>query len=384
MERRTNKKAILWLSGGHVINDAYMGFLNPIMPFISAKIGISMAIATLIMSLSHVFSSFLQPVFGVFADNIIKRVFVFWGLILSTVFIPVAINADNPYTLTLFIVIGSLGGSLFHPQATGFIVRFSKEDFSRNMAFFIAAGTVGFAIGPVISGLVTEHLGLEVMPYSSIIGVGFALLVFKFVPKISNVDKPPEHKEIGKSLKAVLSNKTMQILIAISIMKSVITNSNAILLPFLWKNMGYSAGVIGGVLFLFVIAGAIGSLVSPRLEKVLGTKNIFYISMILTLPMMWGFLYFLKINPIISLVIFVATGFVTMLAMPVTMVLAQRTLPEYKSIVSGFIQGFSWGIAAIFMSVVGFVADSFGIVKVLALIAIAPALFSILVKKLPD
>lgn len=384
MERKTNRKAIAWLSGAHVINDTYMGFLNPIMPFISAKIGISMAIATLIISISHVCSSFLQPLFGVFADNIIKRAFIFWGLILATIFIPIAANAPNAWLLTLFIIIGSLGGSLFHPQATSFIVRFSKEDFSKNMAIFISAGSLGFALGPIVSGLITEHLGLGIMPYSSILGVGFALLVFKFVPKISLIDKKPEHKEVLTSLKTVLSNRTIQILIPISIMKSVITNSNCILLPFLWKAMGYSAGHIGIALFLFVLSGAIGSLVSPKLEKIVGTKNIFYVSMILTMPMMWAFLYFLKINPLLSLVIFVATGFVTMLALPVTMVLAQKTMPDYKSIVSGFIQGFSWGIAAIFMSVVGFVADSFGIVKVLALIAILPALFSILVKKIPD
>jgi len=76
-----NKKAIVWLCGGHFINDIYTGVLNPIMPFIAAKIGITMAIATIILTVSHIFSSLLQPLFGYFADNIVKRSFIFWGLI---------------------------------------------------------------------------------------------------------------------------------------------------------------------------------------------------------------------------------------------------------------------------------------------------------------
>ena len=82
MENSQNKKAISWLSWAHFTNDIYTGFVNPIMPFISAKIGISMAIATVVLSISNIFSSLLQPIFGFFADNMLKRAFIFWGLIM--------------------------------------------------------------------------------------------------------------------------------------------------------------------------------------------------------------------------------------------------------------------------------------------------------------
>ena len=39
-----NIKALTWLSGGHFVNDIYTGLLNPIMPFIAAKLAFSMAI----------------------------------------------------------------------------------------------------------------------------------------------------------------------------------------------------------------------------------------------------------------------------------------------------------------------------------------------------
>ncbi|MBR3889967.1 hypothetical protein IKJ53_05575, partial [bacterium] len=82
------KKAINWLSLGHLICDSYTGFVNPIMPFIAAKLGITLAMATVVLSISNIFSSLLQPIFGFFANNMLKRLFIFWGLILVSIFIP--------------------------------------------------------------------------------------------------------------------------------------------------------------------------------------------------------------------------------------------------------------------------------------------------------
>ena len=96
-----SKKALLWLCLAHLVCDIYTGFLNPIMPFIAAKLGFSMAIAAVLISISHICSNMLQPIFGFFADNILKRFFVFWGLVLVSVFIPLTTNAPNIQLLLL-------------------------------------------------------------------------------------------------------------------------------------------------------------------------------------------------------------------------------------------------------------------------------------------
>lgn len=379
-----DKKALWWLSLAHMVNDTYSGFLNPIMPFIAAKIGFSMAIATVIMSIAHIFSSLLQPVFGYFADNIIKRIFIFWGLILGSIFIPIAPNAPNVIILTLFIILGSTGGSFFHPQAMGFISRFSHGDFSKDMGIFISAGTIGFSFGPIVSALVADYFGLAMIPYTALAGILVAFAMFICVPKISQTDKKPQHIELKKTFKEILTNRAINILILISMMKTLITNSCMIMLPFLWKNMGYSAVYIGTALFLYLIAGSLGSLFSSKIEKIIGAKNVFYISMIGTLPIIYLFVNTYQTHPKLSIAIFVIMGFITMLAMPVNMVMAQRIMPDYKSIVAGFINGFSWGIVAIFLTIVGFCAQTYGITKVLLIVAFVPAIFSYFVKYLPE
>lgn len=379
----SDKKALVWLSGGHFINDIYTGVLNPIMPFIAAKIGLSMAIATIILTVSHIFSSLLQPLFGYFADNIVKRSFIFWGLILSSIFIPLSALSDNPFILVIFIIIGSIGSSLFHPQALGFASRFAnKLNPGKSMAVFVAMGTLGYSCGPIISSGITQFLGMHKMPLMTCLGVMWALLMFKFVPKLSLSEPVLSKINFKTAFKRILTNRKLNILNVIAMLKTMIMSACFILLPFLWKNMGYKPFYIGMALFLFIFAGGIGSLLSNSVERRIGAANVFYISMISTLPLMILFVLTYSAHPTISLVIFVITGFITMMATPVTMVMAQNVLPEYKSIISGFINGFSWGIVAVAMSLLGFVAEKFGITNVLIFVAAIPALCSILVKEL--
>lgn len=381
---QNTKNAIIWLCLAHLFADVYSGFLNPIMPFIAAKLGFSMAVATIIISISHICSSMLQPIFGFFADNILKRFFIFWGVILASLFIPLTPAAPNVFILLIFMILGSLGGSFFHPQAMGFINYFSGKDCSNTMGIFMSLGSLGFAFGPLMATWITQFLGLDVVSYTSLFGLALAFMMFIFVPKLSRIEKQPEHKDFIISFKEILGCRQMNYLMLVAMMKSLITSSSCILLPFLWKSMGYSPIYIGFALFLFVFAGALGSFLSPKAERIFGSKPVVYFSMWATFPMMLIFGLIYKTQPVLSILVFFIIGFTTMLAQPVTMVWAQRTLPKYKSIVAGFINGFCVGTVALCMSVLGAVAQKFGIMNVLIILSTVPAMASYFVKFLKE
>lgn len=379
---QNGKSAIVWLCLGHLVCDVYGGFLNPVMPFIAAKLDFTMALATLFVAITQICSNMLQPLFGFFADNTLKRFFIFWGVILASVFIPLAPSAQSVPLLVFFMVLGCLGGSFFHPQAMGFINYFSGKNCSKNMGLFVSMGSLGFALGPLLAAYITQIAGLDKISYTSILGLLLAACMFIFVPKLSVIEKKPCHKELLKSFKDILSNSQIDFLMLVSMMKSLVTNSACILLPFLWKSMNHSPFYIGFALFLFVFAGSVGSFVSPYAEKFCGSKPVIYFSMWATFPMMILFGLIYKTMPVLSLFVFAVIGFTTMLAQPVVLVWAQKTLPEYKSIIAGFINGFCWGMIALFMSVLGLVAQNFGIMKVLVVLSLIPAVCSYFVKYL--
>jgi len=384
---KQTKNAIIWLCMAHFVCDIYTGFLNPIMPFIAAKLGFSMAVAAVLISISHICSSMMQPIFGFFADNILHRFFIFWGLILVSVFIPLTPNAPNTAVLLIFMILGSLGGSFFHPQSMGFVNKFSlssAQNTSANMGMFISFGSLGFAFGPLIAALITQVMGLGVISWTSVMGLSLAGMMFLFVPKLSMFEKKPEHKEFIKTFNEIFGCSQMNLLMIIAMMKSLITNSCSILLPFLWKGMGYTPFYIGLALFLFVFAGSIGSFLSSKIESLMGPKAVIYFSMWATLPMMIVFALTYKVHPVLSMIIFALIGFTTLLAQPVTMVWAQKILPEYKSIVAGFINGFCWGVIALCMSILGAVAQKFGIMTVLVILSSVPAVCSYYVRYLKE
>lgn len=376
MDKKCTNKPLIWLSSAHFINDVYTGMLNPIMPFIALKLGISMAIATIIVSLSHIFASLLQPIFGFFADNITRRAFIFWGLIATSLFISLAPSANHVFTLLIFIIFGSLGSSFFHPQALGLAVRFSTGDMVKNMGIFIGLGTLGYSFGPIISAAVAQFVGLHSMPFLAIPGIVVAGLMFYFVPKISSGENVKKHSDFINAFKEIFSNRRLNILNIIAILKTLVTTSSSILLPFLWRNMGYKPFKIGVALFAFSFAAGIGSFISKNVENKLGAKFVLAFSMISTFPLMILFALMYKMFPQVTFVVFVLMGFCTGMAMPVTMVMAQSTLPQYKSIIGGFINGFSWGVVAIALSVIGFIAQAKGIIPVLIVITLIPAVLS--------
>ena len=381
---QTNRKAIKTLWGGHFTVDTYSGFVNPIMPFLSANLGISLAVSTFILSLSHLCSSLMQPIFGYLSDNWRRRFFMFTGLLMASIFLPLVGFAHNIYTLSACLIIGSIGNGFFHPQATSFInICSNPKELSKNMSIFLAIGTIGFSLGPIVSSFFIQFFNAKTLSLTSIFGIIVAFLILINVPKISDLPKKIDRIHLRTAIKEIFTSKPMTILIMFSVLKSLSIQSMSILLPFLWKDLGYSAMNIGMLLFWFLIAGAVGTFASSKLEKLMDTRQVMVMAFCAILPLTILFALTYKTFPIISFASFILVGFFAMLSVPINMVLAHQIMPQYKSLISGFIGGFSWGVVGLTMSLSGLLAENFGIINVLIAVSILPALCSVFVKYVP-
>lgn len=382
---KTCDKAIKWLSGAHFVVDSYSGFLNPILPFIAANLGISMAVAALMVSASNLTASFSQPLFGFIADKWKKRFFIFWGIIFASVFLSLIGIAPNPWILALCIIFGSMGVSFFHPQSTSFVAFFSSEkNAGKDMSIYIAMGTIGYAVGPLISSSITDTFGLHTLPVASVIGILLAFSMFLFVPKVSLMKTEVVKSSLLTAFKDMFANKTMRILLMTSILKSLIVSSYCLILPFYWKSLNYPASKIGIILFLFLIFGGIGTYASPFIENRFGAKKVFYLSMMLVFPLALLFYVFQYDFHFIAVGAFFILGFVSFLSVPLNMLMAQRTMPQYNSMISGFIGGFSWGVIGLLLPFITFIAQKAGIMNILLAISVIPLCLAYFVKYLPE
>ncbi len=382
-----NKKqsgVILVQSLGHFITDAYSGFLNPIMPFIAVKIGISMTIASALISISNLTSSLSQPFFGYIADKWKRRFFIFWGMITASVFLSCLGIADNLYTLIICLLFGYMGVAFFHPQATSIVSNCSdNETKSRNMSFFIASGTFGFALGPAVSSNIAGYLGLEKLPFACIIGIVSAFLLLKNTPRICREKSEFNQISLITAIKKIFENKPVLVLVSASTVKSFVVSSFSIILPFYWESVNYSVSKIGLILFAFMMAGALGVILSPVFERYFGVKKVFYISLLTVAPL--GIIFYVfKGQGLFGLISFILIGFVSFLAVPVNMSLAQKLMPGFKSMISGFIGGFSWGVIGLILPLISIISGKIGILNILLIMTFIPLLFSYFIKFIPE
>lgn len=381
---KDNKQVIKALSLGHFVTDAYSGFLNPIMPFIAAKIGITMAVATIFISVSNLTSSLSQPFFGYIADRWKRRFFIFWGMLAASIFLSFIGIAENIFTLIICLIFGHMGVAFFHPQATSIVSTYSKNTSnSKEISIFIATGTFGYALGPAISASIAEYSGLDKLPFACIFGIITAFILLAKVPKSQKTEKNDNKISLVNALKKIIQNKPVFILVIASIVKSFVVSSVQIILPFYWKSINYNVASIGVILLFFMLFGALGVILSPVLEKHAGIKKVFYISLISVAPL--GIIFYLsKGEGLIGLLSFFLIGFVSFLAVPVNMSLAQRLMPEFKSMISGFIGGFSWGVIGIVLPLISLIAEKTGILNVLLAITFIPLIFSYFIRYLPE
>ena len=385
-ESQNNPAAARCLAAGHFILDTYSGFLNPIMPFIAAKIGIGIAITTALMSISYLLSSLMQPLFGFLSDKYKRRFFIIFGMVLISVFNPLTGVASVPWVLGLFILLGNLGNGFFHPQATGFTFIFSKGEESRRMGIFLTLGTLGFAFGPLLASSIVKYSGrLESLPYTSVFGLILAILFFKYIPKVSGKNEENKNEiSLKSALKEVISSGVTRILIGLAMIKSLVSIVYCLLMPFLWKENGYGVFEIGIIISCYTLAGAFATFISPKLEKKIGTKKVFILSLVLVEPLTLIMFLTLYKLPVLSVSMFVILGFITFLSSTLNTVLAQKLHPEIKSMISGFVNGFSWGTIGVLLSVFGYVAQKTGVIPLLGVISTIPLIYSLVILKIPD
>ena len=363
-------RAIFGLSFGHFNIDLYAALLVPLYPLITSNLGITLASISSIIAFGHLVSSMMQPIFGFFSDKLRHRVFMVWGLVVTSIFIPLAIKANTVYFFLACLLLGMLGNAFFHPQVSALVKDFNKNnpDLSRAMGIFLGLGTIGYAIGPYLSTYLVDNFGENSLLYTSILGLLSAIFMYFFVPKKPSSDCYNK-ENFFFIMKEILKNKVCMFLMFISVIKSALSISFGTYIPFLLKNQGFSLEITVLIVTLFFISGGLATMFSSKLERKIGTRGVIIVSFISVLPLILLFLYFLNYNKLLACALFILTGFFILLSVGVILVNAQKAMPKYTGVISGVMQGFSWGLGALFLSPLGFLGQNFGIDKILILMS---------------
>jgi FSR family fosmidomycin resistance protein-like MFS transporter len=377
---KANTKVIFALSLVHFTGDFYASFLTPLLPLFVDKFGLTLAQVGFVTGFSRFLAFVVQPSAGYIADHYETRFFVLGGPLLAAIFMPLIGIAPSYLTLLLFVSVGSIGVSMFHPTSAGMVSTYAGSHFGRSMSLFNLGGTLAFGLGPLFIATFVHAYSLEASPYTMLFGLALVAVLFKMVP-VPSCEGLTQLGFLG-SIKEVFGAvwKPIFFIWAIMVLRSFAGQAYMTFLPIYYSNEGFSIPAIGAIISIFTVAGALSGVLAGHLSDRLGFKPVFFASHALATPS----LYLLLILPgqWIYAGAFLA-GFFVMASLPLGVTMAQELAPKGKSLVSSLMMGLAWGTGGMMTPLAGKMADIFSIRPVLAMIAIIPLLTLGLIALLP-
>jgi FSR family fosmidomycin resistance protein-like MFS transporter len=371
-----NLKIILILSLSHLITDLTGSALPAMMPFLKDTLQLSYTAVGAVIMVSNMTSSIIQPLFGYLSDKMELKWFLPVSIILTCVGFSFLGLAPSFVVLLILVTVHGMGIALYHPEGSKIMHYFSGSRMATGMSFFQVGGNLGMALGPLFITSAIAWADLSGTLFYFILGVpmlGVLLLFLKELTLPVKGEKGDLGEKRGGSAPE-FENKgwgAMALLVFAVSMRSWAHMGLITFVPFYYIHfLNGDAITAGRLVFVFLMGGAVGTLIGAPIADRIGHKFYFCLSMILSVPLL---LLFLQVGGAWVFIILSLVGFLLISSFSVTIVMGQVILRNRLGMASGLTMGFVIGMGGIGAGLLGIVADSWGVMTVLKLIVYMPA-----------
>jgi FSR family fosmidomycin resistance protein-like MFS transporter len=368
--------ASLW--AGHLATDLAQGAPPALLVFLVPKLDLSYTLAAAVVLVATFSSSIIQPAFGLWSDARGAMWLLPGGVALAGAGVALAAVAPSYPLLLLAVLASGIGVAAFHPEGSKFASFVSGARRASGMALFSVGGNIGFAIGPVLASALVLALGLEGGLLLAVPGALVAALLLVearylagFAPRAG-----------GRSLASSGDDRprAFALLLAVIALRSVAQFGLFTFVP-LWEVAnGASDGRATVLLSLFLLAGAIGTLIGGPVADRLGRKPVVVGTYALTGPLI---LAYVLVGGLLGDVALLLAGACMISTFGISIVMGQEYLPSRIGLASGLSIGLAIGLGGIFAIALGGVADAIGLETAMLATAAGPALGALLALALP-
>src|SRR5438309_102812 len=367
---RANAKLISLLALGHFVVDLNQGSLPALLPFLKAAHQLSYAAVATIVLAAYFATSHVQPEFGYFADQSALRWMLPTSDLLTGAGFALMGLAPGYGTLVALVLLMGFGVAAYHPEAYKTATSVAGERKATALSWFSLGGNVGIALGPpVITALVTVvgltgSLGLLVPTLIA------TLLLLAVLPAFSQSAAP--RAAAAAAARGVNMPSAMALLILVVTIRSWTTLGFTTFVPFYYIDiLGADPRLVGPLLFVFLGAGAAGTVVAGPLADRWGARAFMRWVLLAALP--FGVLFLLVRGPLAFVMLGIFGALLTS-SFTVSVVLGQAYLPRNAGTASGLIVGFAIGAGGLGVTALGWVADRYGLPVALWISALTPLL----------
>jgi MFS transporter, FSR family, fosmidomycin resistance protein len=364
-----NRRAMGVLSLGHMFTDIAQGSIPAMLPFLIAKDHLSYAAASALVLAATISSSVIQPLFGHVSDRVSLPWLMPLGPALGGVGVALAGLAPT-YALTFAaVVLSGLGVAAFHPEGSRFANYVSGARRASGMSLFSVGGNVGFALGPVLVTPLLLAFGLHGTVFVMIPTGLMAAVLLRTLPRLiafrsdvvgGRVRKHEQEEAWGP----------FAILAGVIALRSFVYFGMVTFIPLYYVGVLHASKALGNAaLTAMLLGGAAGTLIGGSLADRFGRRTVLVGSMIVTPPLIVGFLLS---GPVLALVFAALAGAVTIATFAVTIVMGQEYLPGRLGVSAGVTIGLSIGLGGVGAPLLGVLGDSAGLRAVFETVAALP------------
>ena len=376
------------LSFGHLVTDMMGGALPVLLPVLKSEFSLSYTQLGVIILVSNLVSSVIQPVFGIWSD----RKAVLWllpiGCLVAALGMAWVGFAPTYYFVLIAITLNGIGSAAYHPEGSKQAFLISGERKATAMSIYSVGGNIGHGLGPMIAVLLLGLSGRKGMAWFLVIALITAFLLNHFIPAIQRQGDQGVYNEGEKD--AGLSKDTVKkgviyglsLLVMIVVMRSLVHIGLTNFIPLYVEEYLHGSKEYGALLLtVFLLSGAVGTIVGGPAADWIGRKKVIVLSFLLVTPLLWLFLFS---SGTWTLPLAALSGFVLISTFSVTVVYAQELIPHNVGLASGLTLGFAFGVGALGGLAFGAAADVWGIPAVLKVICLLPIPALLLALALPD
>jgi FSR family fosmidomycin resistance protein-like MFS transporter len=369
---KMNKKALAILSAGHLVTDINQGALPALLSYFKEALNLSYTMSGVILLSANLTSSIIQPVFGHLSDRRPIKWFLPFSPLIACLGMSITGFISSYSLLIICVIVSGIGIASFHPDGFKTAYLFTGERKATGMSIFAVGGNLGIAVGPILALILVTSLGLK--GTLSLIAPGI-LITIVLLFNMSMLTAPVEfaYKEGKDRVKTPLSKNqkiAFLLLISIATVRSWTQMGLITYIPFYYIN--YLKGnplYAGKLVSTFLLSGVLGALVGAPLADRWGHKKFLLMTLILSIPLLLLFYYS---SGLMAFVILGFAGLVLLSTFALTTVMAQVLLPQHLGIASGMMVGFTISAGGIGVTLLGAIADHWGVPMAIKAIFVLP------------
>jgi FSR family fosmidomycin resistance protein-like MFS transporter len=113
---RPNYRLLSLLALGHLVIDTNQGSLPALLPYLKTALGLTYTATGVIVLMSNVTSSLIQPLFGFLADKTARRWLLPLSVVLSAIGIGLTGVASSYLAVLLLVMVSGFGVAAWHPE----------------------------------------------------------------------------------------------------------------------------------------------------------------------------------------------------------------------------------------------------------------------------